>query len=135
MPIYVTVCHLDKMIIGKTEGDVSLADIEGYLDDIVKARAVPYRKIFDASSGTSVLTPEDFVALRNKLAEFTQSATMSDPSPWSPAATGRAGWPTSARPSRRPTGRCGSSPTSTPRGSGSKRNCLFPDAAVRIQLA
>ena len=72
MPIYVTVYHLDKMIIGKTEGDVTLADIEGYLDDVVKARAVPYRKIFDASSGTSVLSPEDVVTLRNKLAEFTQ---------------------------------------------------------------
>jgi len=44
MPIYVTVYHLDKMIVGKTEGDITLADIEGYLDDIVKARAVPYRK-------------------------------------------------------------------------------------------
>ena len=72
MPIYVTVYHLDKMIVGKTEGDVTLADIEGYLDDVVKARAVPYRKIFDASSGTSVLSPEDVVTLRNKLAEFTQ---------------------------------------------------------------
>jgi hypothetical protein len=72
MPIYVTVYHLDKMIIGKTEGDVTLADIEGYLEDIVKARAVPYRKIFDATSGTSVLTPEDVEALRAKLAEFTQ---------------------------------------------------------------
>jgi hypothetical protein len=72
MPIYVTVYHLDKMVVGKTEGDVTLADIEDYLDDVVKARAVPYRKIFDASSGTSVLSPEDVVTLRNKLAEFTQ---------------------------------------------------------------
>jgi hypothetical protein len=29
MPIYVTVYHLDKTIIGKTEGEVTLADIEG----------------------------------------------------------------------------------------------------------
>jgi len=72
MPIYVTVYHLDKMIVGKTEGDITLADIEGYLDDIVKARAVRYRKIFDATSGTSVLTPEDVVALGSKLAEFTK---------------------------------------------------------------
>jgi len=72
MPIYVTVYHLDKMVVGKTERDVTLADIEDYLDDVVKARAVPYRKIFDASSDTSVLSPEDVVTLRNKLAEFTQ---------------------------------------------------------------
>jgi hypothetical protein len=73
MPIYVTLYHLDQMIIGKTEGDVTLADIEGYLDDVVKARAVSYRKIFDATSGTSRLTPEDVETLRAKLAEFTRT--------------------------------------------------------------
>jgi hypothetical protein len=72
MPIYVTVYHLDKTIIGKTEGEVTLGDIEGYLDDIVKARAVAYRKIFDATSGTSVLSPQDVETLRIKLADFTQ---------------------------------------------------------------
>jgi hypothetical protein len=72
MPIYVTVYHLDKTIIGKTEGEVTLADIEGYLDDIVKARAVGYRKIFDATSGTSVLSPQDVEVLRATLADFTQ---------------------------------------------------------------
>jgi hypothetical protein len=72
MPIYVTVYHLDKTIVGKTEGDVTLADIERYLDDIVKAKAVSYGKIFDATSGTSRLTPDDVAALRAKLAEFTR---------------------------------------------------------------
>jgi len=71
MPIYVTVYHLDETIVGKTEGDVTLADIEGYLADIVRAKAVPYRKIFDATSGTSMLTPLDVEALRTLLAEFT----------------------------------------------------------------
>jgi hypothetical protein len=72
MPIYVTVYHLDKTIIGKTEGEVTLGDIEGYLDDIVKAKAVGYRKIFDATSGTSVLSPQDVETLRATLADFTQ---------------------------------------------------------------
>ncbi len=70
MAIYVSVYHLDKVIIGKTEGEVTLADVEGYLADIVKAKAVPYRKIFDATSGTSVLSPEDVETLRVKLADF-----------------------------------------------------------------
>jgi hypothetical protein len=73
MPIYVTVYHLDKTIIGKTEGEVTLADIEGYLDDIVRAKAVKYRKIFDATSGTSVLSPQDVETLRATLADFTQN--------------------------------------------------------------
>jgi len=66
MPIYVTVYHLDKTIIGKTEGEVTLTDIEGYLDDIVRAKAVRYRKIFDATSGTSVLSPQDVETLRDR---------------------------------------------------------------------
>jgi hypothetical protein len=52
MPIYVTVYHLDKMIVGKTEGEVTLADLKGYFAAVIKARALPYRKIFDATSGT-----------------------------------------------------------------------------------
>jgi len=38
----------------------------------VKAKAVPYRKIFDATSGTSMLTPEDTETLRAKLKAFTE---------------------------------------------------------------
>lgn len=72
MPIYVTVYHLDRMIIGKTEGEVTLADLEGYFAAIVKARALPYRKIFDASRGTSTLTPEDVGAFRERMMAFVE---------------------------------------------------------------
>jgi len=43
MPIYVTVYHLDRMIVGKTGGEVTLADLEGYFAAVVKAKALPYR--------------------------------------------------------------------------------------------
>ena len=72
MPIYVTVYHLDKMIIGKTEGKVTLADLEGYFGAIVKARALPYRKIFDATGGTSTLTPEEVGAFRSRMMAFVE---------------------------------------------------------------
>jgi hypothetical protein len=70
MPIYVSVYHLDKMIVGKTEGQVTLTDLDGYFDAIVKARAVGYRKIFDATSGTSVLTPDEIETFRRSLKAF-----------------------------------------------------------------
>jgi hypothetical protein len=70
MPIYVTVYHLDKMIVGKTEGEVTLVDLEGYFAAIVKARAMSYRKIFDATGGTSALSPEDVGAFRARLVSF-----------------------------------------------------------------
>ena len=79
MPIYVSVYHLDKTIIGKTEGDVTLADIDGYLSDIVKAKAVSYRKIFDATSGRSVLTAQDVETLRATLSDFTSKRRDVDP--------------------------------------------------------
>jgi hypothetical protein len=65
MPIYVTVYHLDKMIVGKTEGEVTLADLEGYFAAITKARAVAYCKIFDATRGTSILSPEEAGVFRD----------------------------------------------------------------------
>ena len=33
MPIYVTFYHLDRTMVGKTEGEITLADLMGYLDD------------------------------------------------------------------------------------------------------
>ena len=47
MPIYVTFYHLDRTMVGKTKGEITLADLMGYLDDVEKARAVGYAKIFD----------------------------------------------------------------------------------------
>ena len=70
MPIYVTVYHLDKMIVGKTEGEVTLADLKGYFAAVVKARALSYRKIFDASGGTSTLTAEEIGAFRARMMAF-----------------------------------------------------------------
>ncbi|UYN96124.1 MAG: hypothetical protein KIT25_04030 [Enhydrobacter sp.] len=70
MPIYVTVYHLDRMIVGKTEGEVKLGDLDGYFDAVIKARAIGYRKIFDATGGTSALTAADVDAFRKRMQSF-----------------------------------------------------------------
>lgn len=72
MPIYVTVYHLDKTIVGKTDGEVTLADLEGYLAAVVKARAVSYSKIFDATRGASALTPDDVNSFRTRITAFVE---------------------------------------------------------------
>ena len=72
MPIYVTVYHLDRMIVGKTGGEVTLADLEGYFAAVVKAKALSYRKIFDATAGTSALTSEDVGAFRARMMAFVE---------------------------------------------------------------
>jgi hypothetical protein len=70
MPIYVTFYHLDQTMVGKTEGEVTLADLLGYLDDVEKAKAVGYAKIFDCSAGQTSLMPVERETLRQRLATY-----------------------------------------------------------------
>jgi hypothetical protein len=70
MPIYVTFYHLDRTMVGKTEGEITLADLMGYLDDVEKARAVGYAKIFDCSTGRSNLLPEEREAFVRRLTAY-----------------------------------------------------------------
>jgi hypothetical protein len=70
MPIYVTFYHLDKTMVGRTEGEITLADLTGYLEDVEKARAVGYAKIFDCSVGQSNLLPAEREAFARRLAAY-----------------------------------------------------------------
>jgi hypothetical protein len=70
MPIYVTFYHLDRTMVGKTEGEVTLADLMGYLDDVEKARAVGYAKIFDCSNGQTTLMPTERETFVRRLAAY-----------------------------------------------------------------
>lgn len=70
MPIYVTFYHLDQTMVGKTEGEVTLADLLNYLDDVEKAKAVGYAKIFDATAGQTNLMPMEREALQQRLAAY-----------------------------------------------------------------
>ena len=70
MPIYVTFYHLDKTMVGRTEGEITLTDLTGYLEDVEKARAVGYAKIFDCSVGRSNLLPEEREAFARRLAAY-----------------------------------------------------------------
>jgi hypothetical protein len=56
--------------VGKTEGRVTLANLEEYFDTVIKARAVSYSKIFDATSGTSALTEKHVEILRERIKSF-----------------------------------------------------------------
>lgn len=67
MPISLQISHLDRMVLGFSEGVVTLRDIAEYLDAVVKARAQPYRKLFDATHGTSGLSDVDLKVLATRL--------------------------------------------------------------------
>ena len=70
MPIYVTFYHLDRTMVGKTEGEVTLADLLNYLDEVEKAKAVGYAKIFDCTAGQTGLMPAARETLRQRLAGY-----------------------------------------------------------------
>ncbi|MBS0537788.1 MAG: hypothetical protein JSR47_03465 [Proteobacteria bacterium] len=49
MPLRWEILHPQKLVIVIGEGDVTLKDVEVYLDAIVTAGAMPYGKLFDAT--------------------------------------------------------------------------------------
>ncbi len=59
--------HLDRLVIGISDGVVTLNDIGAFIDKVVQEGAQPYRKIFDARRGTSGLGPDDLKALSHRL--------------------------------------------------------------------
>lgn len=67
MPIHRKISHLDQTVVGVSQGVVTLKDIGEFLDAVVKARAQPYAKLFDATHGTSGLSDADVKALTARL--------------------------------------------------------------------
>ena len=51
-------------IVAVCKGSVTRADIEGYLDGVVVADTLSYRKIFDITQGTLALSDDDMMASR-----------------------------------------------------------------------
>jgi len=58
------------MLTAVCNGDVSLQDIEQYLDAVVVAGTMPYRKLFDGTKGDSVMTDEQMMALGARIRAY-----------------------------------------------------------------
>jgi len=67
MPLTCQIYHLDRLVIGVSDGAVTLKDIGDFIDKVVQEGAQPYRKIFDARRGTSGLDPDDLKMLSHRL--------------------------------------------------------------------
>jgi hypothetical protein len=67
MTIHCKISHLDRTVVGVSEGVVTLKDIREFLDAVVKAHPQPYAKIFDATHGTSGLSDADVKTLAVRL--------------------------------------------------------------------
>lgn len=70
MPVQWTVSHPTRLIVAVARGDLGLADIEGYLDEIVALGALAYRKIFDMTHATPKLDDDALMALGARIRAY-----------------------------------------------------------------
>ena len=79
MPVRFHVYHPEKMVVGVTQGVVTLKHIICFALDIAQNRASTYRKIVDVVSGTPMLSEADFAAYRDRLRELPPDQRPSGP--------------------------------------------------------
>ena len=70
MPVQWTVSHFARLVIAVAKEELHRADIENYLDDIARAHALGYRKIFDMTHATPVLSDDDMMLLGARIRAY-----------------------------------------------------------------
>jgi hypothetical protein len=70
LPISWTIDHDQRMLTAVCEGNVSLSDLEEYLDAVVVAGSMPYRKLFDGTLGDSTMTDEEMMLLGARIRAY-----------------------------------------------------------------
>jgi hypothetical protein len=76
MPIHWTISKPTKLIVAVCKDAVTRADIEAYLDAIVVADVLSYRKIFDLTQATVDLPDHDMMALGARIRAYATSGEM-----------------------------------------------------------
>lgn len=70
MPVQWTVSHPTRLVIAVARGNLRLIDIEHYLDGVVTANAMAYRKIFDMTQATPALGDDELLALGGRIRAY-----------------------------------------------------------------
>jgi len=70
MPVQWTVSQPTRLVIAVAKGELRLRDIETYLDEVVTANALAYRKIFDMTQATPKLGDDDMMALGARIRAY-----------------------------------------------------------------
>ena len=63
MPIVWGVDHAARLVSAKARGEVDRADVEDYLDGLVAAATLSYRKVLDMAESRLALSRDDMLAL------------------------------------------------------------------------
>lgn len=70
MPVQWTVSHPTRLVIAVARGNLRLLDIEHYLDGVMTANVLAYRKIFDMTQATPNLTDDELMALGGRIRAY-----------------------------------------------------------------
>lgn len=70
MPVTWTISHPDRLVIAVAEGEVTLQEIEQYLDGVVTANVLGYRKVFDVTQTQFHPLDEDMMTLGARIRAY-----------------------------------------------------------------
>ncbi len=59
-----------QMLLATAEGEITLKELVEYLDAVVAAGTMPYRKLFDGSQAWSAMTDEEMMVLSVRLRTY-----------------------------------------------------------------
>ena len=76
MPLSWTISHPARTIIAVARDTVGLTDIERYLDAIMVASVIGYRKIFDMSNATFRLDDDEIMALGARIRAYASAGPI-----------------------------------------------------------
>jgi hypothetical protein len=76
MPIQWTISKPAKLVVAVCKEVLTRKDIEGYLDAIVVADALSYRKIFDTTQAVADLSDADMMALGARIRAYATTGDM-----------------------------------------------------------
>lgn len=76
MPIVSGVNHAARLISAKATGELGRTDIEDFLDGLVAAATLSYRKVLDMSQGRLVLSSDDMTAIGERVREHETMGPM-----------------------------------------------------------
>lgn len=73
MPLRWEILHPEKLVLITGDGVVTLKDVEVYLDDIVTAGAMPYGKLFDATTVVPAHDDHDVMMLGARMSAYSST--------------------------------------------------------------
>ena len=79
MPIAWKISAAERLVSARTDGPVTLQDIQDYLDAVVVADAQPYAKLFDAGNMVLQLSDDEMMLLGARMSAYSSAFDTAGP--------------------------------------------------------